>query len=162
VTDRIPLDHLTSDQYDQLCDELEALRAVARGYCPHCGRGDAAPTVDDWQRERDRAEQAEAKVLDYENRITWHTTCQSCARILDSSIRETERRERAEAALARVRAECDQLHRASVLVDGQPHTDRERGIVQAITRIHAAIAEPVPVTPIVDRPFRTHRQEQQQ
>lgn len=37
--------------------ELAALRAVARGYCPDCGRGDAAPTV--WERERQRAEQAE-------------------------------------------------------------------------------------------------------
>lgn len=60
MTGRIRLDDLTSDQYDQLCDELDALRAVARGYCPHCGRGDAAPTVDDWQRERQRADQTEA------------------------------------------------------------------------------------------------------
>lgn len=36
------------------------------------------------------------RLADYENRITWDTTCGSCARILDSSIRETERRERAE------------------------------------------------------------------
>jgi ParB-like chromosome segregation protein Spo0J len=52
------------------------------------------------------AEQAElrARVADYENRITWHTTCGSCARILDSSIRETERAVRAEAALRRVRS----------------------------------------------------------
>ena len=54
------------------------------------------------------AEQAElrARVADYENRITWHTTCASCARILDSSIRETERAVRAETALAEAR----QLH----------------------------------------------------
>jgi hypothetical protein len=26
MTDRIPLDHLTSDQYDALCDELDQLR----------------------------------------------------------------------------------------------------------------------------------------
>lgn len=36
------------------------LEQVARGYCPHCGRGDAAPGLDDWDRERKRAEQAEA------------------------------------------------------------------------------------------------------
>lgn len=47
----------------------------------------------------ERLAHAEAAVADYENRINWHTTCASCARILDSSIRETERRERAEAAL---------------------------------------------------------------
>lgn len=30
MSDRIPLDHLTSDQYDDLCGELERLRADAR------------------------------------------------------------------------------------------------------------------------------------
>lgn len=55
TSQRIPLDHLTSDQLDQLYDQLDALRAVARGYCPACGRGDAAPTVDDWEAERQRA-----------------------------------------------------------------------------------------------------------
>lgn len=122
--DRIKLDDLTSADLDELYDDLDRyaevvgelneanttmardlaeLRQVARGYCPACGRGDAAPTVEDWERERQRAEQAEAKVADYENRISWATNCGSCARILDSSIRETERRERAEAALARAR-----------------------------------------------------------
>lgn len=40
-------------------DALTALRAVARGYCPACGRGDAAPTVDDWEQQKTRADQAE-------------------------------------------------------------------------------------------------------
>lgn len=43
-------------------------------------------------------------LADYENRITWHTSCGSCARVLDSSIRETERAERAEGLLASVLA----------------------------------------------------------
>lgn len=60
MTDRIPLDHLTSDALDQLYDQLAALRAVARGYCPACGRGDAAPTVADWEQQKRRAERAEA------------------------------------------------------------------------------------------------------
>lgn len=62
MNDRIRLDDLTSDQYDQLCDQLDALRQVARGYCPDCGRGGAAPTVADWERERDRAQRASAVV----------------------------------------------------------------------------------------------------
>ncbi|WP_030169043.1 hypothetical protein [Streptomyces sp. NRRL S-813] len=33
------------------------------GYCPACGRGDAAPTADDWEQQRKRAEQL-AGVLD--------------------------------------------------------------------------------------------------
>jgi hypothetical protein len=159
-------------------DALAELRQVARGYCPECGRGDAAPTVEDWEGQKrradqaeellrvahdtsnrseaeraravqraeqaerkaaameaamqstaadalkhrgchrdlmaqcQRAERAEAAVAEYENRITWHTTCESCARVLDSSIRETERAERAEAALARVQALADRWVKA--------------------------------------------------
>jgi len=40
--------------------QLAALRQVARGYCPHCGRGDAAPGVDDWEQQRQRGDRAEA------------------------------------------------------------------------------------------------------
>jgi bacterioferritin-associated ferredoxin len=53
----------------------------------------------------------QGRIADYENRITWETNCGSCARILDASIREHERAERAEAALGRVRAIArDHLH----------------------------------------------------
>lgn len=38
-----------------------------------------------------------------------------------------------------VRDVCDQLRRASALADGEPHTDRERGIVQAVTRVLSAL-----------------------
>lgn len=41
--------------------ELVALRQMARGYCPHCGRGDATPT--DWEQQKQRAEQAEAAII---------------------------------------------------------------------------------------------------
>lgn len=41
-------------------DQLAALRQVARGYCPHCGRGDAGVTTDQWEQQRQRADQAEA------------------------------------------------------------------------------------------------------
>ncbi len=53
-----------------------------------------------------------------------------------------EARHRAETAIERVREVCDQLRRASVLADGEPHTDRERGVIQAVTRVLAALAEP--------------------
>lgn len=39
--------------------ELATLRQVARGYCPACGRGDCAPTAEDWEAERQSAEHAE-------------------------------------------------------------------------------------------------------
>lgn len=44
---------------EALNEELAALRAVACGYCPHCGRGDAAPTVQHWEHQRQRADTAE-------------------------------------------------------------------------------------------------------
>jgi hypothetical protein len=73
--------------------ELAALRQVARGYCPNCGRGDAAPSVEDWERERQRADSAEEgarRALAQrqemaEERYAWQ-----------------QRGDRAEAALARV------------------------------------------------------------
>jgi hypothetical protein len=49
-------------EYNQLTADLAALRAVARGYCPACGRGDAAPTVADWEQQKQRADQAEAAI----------------------------------------------------------------------------------------------------
>ncbi|GKQ35160.1 hypothetical protein [Streptomyces sp. A012304] len=49
------------DEYNQLIADLAALRAVARGYCPACGRGDAAPTADDWEQQRQRADRAEGE-----------------------------------------------------------------------------------------------------
>lgn len=64
-----------------------------------------------------------------------------------------QRVEQAEAAIERVRDACDRLRRASVLADGQPHTDRERGVIQAITRILTALDDTVPpaAVPAVDR-----------
>lgn len=105
MTDRRTASTITDTELDQLYAELAALRAVARGYCPACGRGDAAPTVEDWEQQKQRAETAEATIT-------------------------------------RVRNACDQLHRAAVLADNQPHSDREHGIVQAVTRVRAALRGP--------------------
>lgn len=49
----------------------------------------------------------EERLADYESRINWHTTCASCARILDSAYAETVRAEAAEAVVARVRRAVD-------------------------------------------------------
>lgn len=51
----------------------------------------------------DRAEAAEARLLELENAASWMTSCTSCARVLDSAYAETMRREQAEALLAEVR-----------------------------------------------------------
>ncbi|MFF4746819.1 hypothetical protein [Streptomyces sp. NPDC001268] len=39
-----------------------AVADIARGYCPDCGRGDAAPTADQWLEQKQRADEAEAAV----------------------------------------------------------------------------------------------------
>lgn len=62
----------------------------------------------------------ERRLHEYENAITWNTTCLSCSAVLDSSIRETFRREAAEAKLAAIAERCghpDQLTGTQVLVD---------------------------------------------
>jgi hypothetical protein len=46
-----------------------------------------------------------AVVADYEHSINWHTTCSGCAATLDAAYAETMRAERAEAEVARLRAE---------------------------------------------------------
>jgi hypothetical protein len=51
-----------------------------------------------------------------------------------------------QAAIERVRATCSQLRAAAVLADGEPHTDRERGITAAVTRVLDALDEQRPTT----------------
>jgi len=113
MTDRYdqlgPIARALVDDYDALDlaemlvkaqDQLAALRQVARGYCPDCGRGDAAPTVQDWEREKQRAnsaEEAERRMLAQRQemaaeRYAWQ-----------------ERGDRAEALLAEVLAQFQPL-----------------------------------------------------
>lgn len=60
-------------------------------------------------------------LAEYENTITWMTTCTSCARILDSCIRETERAERAEAEVRRY-AEAESADAAAGSYAGRAET----------------------------------------
>lgn len=64
----------------------------------HHGEADAVLT----ELERELAALAE-----YENAITWHTDCLSCARVLDSGYGETVRAEKAEDTLALIGERCD-------------------------------------------------------
>jgi hypothetical protein len=89
--------------------ELAALRAVARGYCPQCGRGDAAPTIEDWERERD-----ERGRLEIANRALNNAAREAMeraeraeaahAQTIDSMEAVVRRARRAEATIARIRA----------------------------------------------------------
>lgn len=135
MTHRIRLDDLTSDQLDKLYAELDALRQVARGYCPACGRGDAAPTVEDWEQQRNRAEFYEA----------------AANRMRDRAEVAGVHAERAQAALR-------EALNALVHNGGVPPTEAD------VDRWRAALDQPAQAvtTPLVDRPFRTHRQPKEQ
>ena len=52
----------------------------------------------------ERAEAAEARLLELENAITWGTSCLSCSAFLDRASAERERAEQAGAKLAALRA----------------------------------------------------------
>lgn len=56
-----------------------------------------------------RAEQAEARLAELENALAWQTSCTSCARGLDATIKETERAEQAEAERDHWKREHDEL-----------------------------------------------------
>ncbi|MDX3835626.1 hypothetical protein [Streptomyces europaeiscabiei] len=65
LTDRAARGPLTADEQQRLREgiaQLEALQQIARGYCPDCGRGDAAPTVTDWEQQKQRADHAETEL----------------------------------------------------------------------------------------------------
>lgn len=60
-----------------------------------------------------------------------------------SSILDAEQPDQpAATAIVRVLRECDRLERASVLADGTPPTGRERGVVDAVSRIRSAVDDP--------------------
>lgn len=83
--------------------ELAALRAVARGYCPHCGRGDASPTTAQWYAERQRADQAEGQLRHLQ------ATSEAAGILL---TRTTDERDQLRGALARVQALADRWVKA--------------------------------------------------
>ncbi|MDT0608820.1 hypothetical protein [Streptomyces lancefieldiae] len=75
--------------------------------------GPALQTRGEWLRLTSRRSVADAVLvaikpeldayLRYESTITWMTTCTSCATVLDNTAQDTERADRAEAALAEAR-----------------------------------------------------------
>lgn len=103
MTDRKTLDQMTSDELDALHDQLDQLRAVARGYCPACGRGDAAPTVQDWEQQKQRGDEAETRLAHLQ------ATSEAAGRLL---TRTTDERDQLRAAITRVR----QLHQPTGVV----------------------------------------------
>lgn len=81
-------------------------------------------------------EQLRKLVADYEDGITWHTSCLGCATLLDSCYAETMRAEQAEAAIARAKALAKDMRTWC-----SPH-----GIAALYAdRIEEALAPPAPV-----------------
>lgn len=105
---------------DLLSDNPDVMNSLLAALCDPGRFTPRAPleTLESWQRRaviehaapyiqaagRDRAEAAEVKLAEYENAISWHTSCTSCAKVLDSAYAETIRREQAEAKLATLAA----------------------------------------------------------
>lgn len=165
MTDRIKLDDLTSDQLDALYEQLDQLRAVARGYCPACGRGDAAPGVEHWEQQKRRADQAE-ELLHIAHETSNRSEAERAravqraetaerdvriyrdrlARLTDGYAEQFRRLEAAEAALARVRA----LHQPTGVVAaaefGNPADCPTCGPNTWPCPTYLAVTEPEPVS----------------
>jgi hypothetical protein len=66
--ERCPEPECTDEKQCWRCDYEESQHAtataIAAGYCPHCGSGDAGPTPEAYEELRQRAEQAEARTND--------------------------------------------------------------------------------------------------
>lgn len=53
-------------------DGARWIETSAAGYCPHCGRGDAGPTADQYEQQRQRAEKAEAALARIRDAVALH------------------------------------------------------------------------------------------
>ncbi|MGW0575152.1 hypothetical protein ACWD25_04100 [Streptomyces sp. NPDC002920] len=131
---RTRLDDLTSDQLDDLYDDLDRYAHVLGEMNERAAR--AETERDQLRRERDGISRM-------------HLTAMG-----DLGIALNR--------LDHIRDTCDRLRRASVLADGQPHTDRERGIVHAVDRVLAALDGPgaeEAATPSAPDPFSYEERE---
>ncbi|MFI9154525.1 hypothetical protein [Streptomyces sp. NPDC053367] len=128
MTHRKTASTITDAELDQLYNDLAALREVARGYCPECGRGDASPTAQQWLDQRLRADQAEELLAIAHDTSNKSEAARACA---------VQRAERAEAAIARVRALAD------VIAAGAPWT---ANLDETAHRIREALDGPTPLT----------------
>lgn len=73
------------------------------------------------------------RVAEYENAANWGTSCLSCSRVLDSSIRDHERAEEAEEAVATLTRYADSL--------GELNDEMAGNYAEALTRAETAERE---------------------
>lgn len=88
-----------------------------------------------------RANETGRTVADAQQQPDTETPAGANTPLICSNERHATKIAALEQEVKHVRDVCDQLRRASVLTDGEPHTDRERGIVQAVTRVLSALDE---------------------
>lgn len=98
-------------------------------------RAGAGLTADEQQRLRDGLD----RLAEYENTINWMTSCTSCARILDSCIRETERANEAERRLRNIanghpRADSIQAEIGEMILQTHELRDQLRAAETALAR----------------------------
>ena len=83
---------------------------------------------------------AREQIDDYENAITWGVSCTSCARVLDASIADHDRAERAEAEL---RAARKVLTAVAAFLDAPHCTPRFQSAYDALHDAKAAYDQAV-------------------
>lgn len=73
---------------------------------------------------------------EYENAVTWHTECLSCANMLSSCITETVRAETAEAARDAALARCEEMNESAI-----NHVRRIGRLKQQVEELSQALDE---------------------
>ncbi|MFC8423975.1 hypothetical protein ACFUN7_24370 [Streptomyces sp. NPDC057236] len=101
------------------------------GYCPACGRGDVAPTAEEYEQQRQRAETAEA-----ERKTLGQTALGYQQRAWD-----------AEAAITRVRAVVSQLHADAAAARADGYETSAFAIDGSARRITYALESAEQLTP---------------
>ncbi|MEV6580223.1 hypothetical protein AB0M92_18895 [Streptomyces sp. NPDC051582] len=114
--ERCPEPECTDENQCWRCDYEESQHAtataIANGYCPDCGRGDAGPTADQYEQQRQRADAAEA----------------SLAALKRAHVAMAEQAGREQAALGRVQAYLDRLDEFTDLTASRP----DRSLYQSL------------------------------
>ena len=91
--ERCPETDCTDEQQCWRCDYEESQHAtataIAAGYCPHCGRGDCAPTADEYEASQRRAIRIQT-LLD-EHRDQARKNAADHDRVLDQLLAEADR-----------------------------------------------------------------------
>lgn len=136
LPDGLPFASLIAGAEEQRID-LAAVRAAhesrRRTLSWVLNLGTSAP----WDAITERAQEVASRLADYENRITWETTCGEHAQLLDSCRKADERATTAEAALTRVR-NAAQLHRQGLI----EYTELYAAIDGPMDPVHILGAEP--------------------